>query len=131
MTRLIGFRCTHSNVFSREVLICPVSCAEPWRRAKKRPHLDFLQRFTAKKISACVTTLEVFAIKTYFAYSCGYEPNVGERAYKAGDLSEGPYPFSFRTRQSSLLEPMVLLRGESRLSPALWTCFTYDSKTLA
>ncbi len=28
MTRLIGFRCTHSNVFSREVLICPVSCVE-------------------------------------------------------------------------------------------------------
>ena len=28
MTRLIGFRCKHSNVFSREVLICPVSCME-------------------------------------------------------------------------------------------------------
>ena len=46
-----------------------------------------------------------------------------ERARTAGDLSEGPYPFSFRTRQSSLLEPMVLLRGESRLSPALRACF--------
>ncbi len=34
-----------------------------------------------------------------------------KRAYDAGDLSEGPYPFSFRTRQSSPLEPMVLHWG--------------------
>lgn len=37
---------------------------------------------------------------------------IGERARKAGDLSEGPHPFSFRTRQLSPLEPMVLEKGE-------------------
>jgi hypothetical protein len=35
-----------------------------------------------------------------------------KRTQNAGDLSEGPHPFSFRTRQLSLLEPMVLARGE-------------------
>ena len=35
-----------------------------------------------------------------------------KRAHDAGDLSGGPHPFSFRTRQLSLLEPMVLVRGE-------------------
>jgi hypothetical protein len=34
------------------------------------------------------------------------------RTQNAGDSSEGPHPFSFRTRQLSLLEPMVLERGE-------------------
>lgn len=43
-----------------------------------------------------------------------------KRAQNAGDSSEGPYPFPFRTRQSSPLEPMVLRKGESRLSPAFW-----------
>ncbi len=35
-----------------------------------------------------------------------------KRTQNAGDLSEGPHPFSFRTRQLSLREPMVLERGE-------------------
>ena len=45
-----------------------------------------------------------------------------ERAHSVGDLSEGLYPFPFRTRQSSPLEPMVLRKGESRQSPTPWAC---------
>ena len=53
-----------------------------------------------------------------FAYlTCSYFRK-HKRARNAGDSSEGPYPFPFRTRQSSPLEPMVLRKGESRLSPA-------------
>jgi hypothetical protein len=52
-----------------------------------------------------------------------------ERAQNAGDLSEGSYPFPFRTRQSSPLEPMVLRKGESRLSPAFWVCLHKRPRT--
>lgn len=95
MTRLIGSRWKHCKVLSRGVLICPVSCAELWITQSERLRFCYL--------SICM----------YLQ---------AKRACSAGDSSEGSYPISFRTRQSSPLEPMVLaLTGrESRLSPALW-----------
>jgi hypothetical protein len=48
--------------------------------------------------------------KLSFAYI--FHVSMMKRTQNAGDLSEGPHPFSFRTRQLSLREPMVLARGE-------------------
>ncbi len=48
-----------------------------------------------------------------FAYLCVFVSHVYEkRAHAVGALSEGKHPFSFRTRQLSPLEAMVL--GASR-----------------
>ncbi len=55
----------------------------------------------------------LFSVMSAISYLCIFVL-AAKRAQNAGDLSEGPHPFPFRTRKLSLLEPMVLLRGESR-----------------
>ena len=47
-----------------------------------------------------------------FLYKGMFRKEYLKRTQNAGDLSEGPHPFSFRTRQLSLLESMVLEKGE-------------------
>jgi hypothetical protein len=95
--RLIGFRCTHSNVFSREVLICPVSGAEFCMSLFCFSVCNFIP--IRILLDECIQTAPLRAV-------------CGERSQNAGDSSEGSHPFPFRTRKLSLLEPMVLARGE-------------------
>ena len=59
-----------------------------------------------------VTSTEVTAILNVDPICIFVRLRRRKRAHDAGDLSGGPHPFSFRTRQLSLLEPMVLARGE-------------------
>ena len=79
MTTLIGSRWKHRKVWSRGVLICPVSRAE----------LCIAQPF-----------IHTF---NYFLYSM-YRTL---RVFGSGGLAAGSHPFSFRTRKLSPLEAMV------------------------
>ena len=87
MTRLIGFRWKRREAWSREVLICPVSCAE-----------------------LCIAQSFVYFDKITYAVRM---PTL--RVFGSGGSAGGSYPISFRTRQSSLLAAMVLIvtDGES------------------
>ena len=103
MTRLIGSRWKCREALSRGVLIRPVSCAEPWK--------------TQSSFSIDITFMPFVARRKDERSRVTYSSQTHRfRVLGSGALSEGSHPFSFRTRQLSPLEPMVLTftGGKSR-----------------
>ena len=94
MIGLIGTRWKCGNTCSRGVLIRRSSCKECFMRLSHLVWVKVNRICNAEKATDSVWILCV------------------------GELAEGVHPFSFRTRQLSLLAPMVLsFRRESRSSP--------------
>ena len=107
MTTLIGSRWKCREARSRGVLICPVSRAELCVAQSFRSHFYLPLRILYTGSSYTAEAVDVNRL---------IKETIQLRVFGSGGLAGGLYPFSFRTRQSSLLAAMVLIVSDGESS---------------